>query len=183
VIHNAHRVDDSPSPQTWRHWLDSRARSFLLFARDQTRCEADACDVLQEALVESWQRHGTGTPPPDALVYATIRRRSIDLSRRIDRRARREADAAESAWFTAADAHDAAAANASQGLDEELAAAVKNLPAIYREVVVLKAWSGLTFQQISETLAIPLNTAASRYRYALEHLRDALAPLRDEVRP
>ena len=37
----------------------------------------------------------------------------------------------------------------------------------------------LTFQQIADTVGIPLNTAASRYRYALERLRVALK----EVRP
>jgi RNA polymerase sigma-70 factor (ECF subfamily) len=181
VIHNADRVDDSLPPQTWCHWLDARARSFLLFARDQTRCEADAHDVLQDSLVEAWQRHGSGGPPPDALVFATIRRRAIDLSRRIERRFRRESDAAESHWFSAAETSPSSFTHAPV-LDEELSRAVKTLPAIYREVVVLKVWSGLTFQQIAETLAVPLNTAASRYRYALEHLRDALAPLRDEAR-
>jgi RNA polymerase sigma-70 factor (ECF subfamily) len=179
VIHNAERVDDSIPPQTWRHWLEARARPFLLFARDQTRCEADAHDVLQEALVEAWQRQGTGNPPPDGLVFATIRRRAIDLSRRIDRRARREADAAESAWFALPEAPPFTDVS---GLDDELSRAVTSLPAVYREVVVLKVWSGLTFQQIADTLAVPLNTATSRYRYALEHLRDALAPLRDAVR-
>ena len=69
----------------------------------------------------------------------------------------------------------------AESLDPHLIRAVQSLPAIYREVVVLKVWSGLTFQQIGETLAIPLNTAASRYRYALEHLRHALTPVRAEA--
>jgi RNA polymerase sigma-70 factor (ECF subfamily) len=34
---------------------------------------------------ESWRRHGHA-PPPDALVFATIRRRAIDLARREQRR-------------------------------------------------------------------------------------------------
>ena len=180
VIHNAERVDDSLPPQTWRHWLEARGRPFLLFARDQTRCEADAHDVLQEALVDAWQRHGDDGTPPDALVFATIRRRAIDLSRRIDRRARREADAAECPWLSLC-APEAPSFTEAESLDPHLIRAVQSLPAIYREVVVLKVWSGLTFQQIGEALAIPLNTAASRYRYALEHLRDALTPVRAEA--
>ena len=144
----------------------ANARRFLLFARDQTRCEADAHDVLQDALVESWRRHGDA-PPPDALVFATIRRRAIDLGRRTDRREQREHGIE---WFVAPD---------ETGLDAELDRAVKGLPPNLREVVVLKVWSGLTFQQVADTLGIPLNTAASRYRYALDHLRDALK----EVQP
>jgi RNA polymerase sigma-70 factor (ECF subfamily) len=156
-------VDFNAQPQTWRSWLSANGRRFLLFARDQTRNEADAHDVLQDSLVESWKRHGADAPPPDALVFATIRRRSIDLARRTDRRARREVEAD---WF-ATDSSEAS-------IDAELEQAVKALLPIYREVVVLKVWSGLTFQQVADTLGIPLNTAASRYRYALDHLRSAL---------
>jgi RNA polymerase sigma-70 factor (ECF subfamily) len=54
------------------------------------------------------------------------------------------------------------------------------LQPIYREVVVLKIWGGLTFEKIAETLGIPLNTAASRYRYALEDLRSALKGVANE---
>jgi RNA polymerase sigma-70 factor (ECF subfamily) len=163
------RVPPEFQPQTWSDWLAARGHRFLLFARDQTRSEADARDVLQDALVEAWQRSGHRGPPDDALVFATIRRRAIDLARRIDRRARREESAF--AWFEPAPE--------APSLDAELERAVKMLPPLYREVVVLKIWSGLTFQQIAETLGVPLNTAASRYRYALEHLRAALK----EVRP
>jgi RNA polymerase sigma-70 factor (ECF subfamily) len=152
-------------PQTWPDWLAARGHRFLLFARDQTRSEADARDVLQDALVEAWQRAGSEEPPDDALVFATIRRRAIDHARRSDRRTRREEQAL--AWFEPGSQED-------PGLDVELERAVKTLPPLYREVVVLKVWSGLTFQQIAETLGVPLNTAASRYRYALEHLRDAM---------
>ena len=49
------------------------------------------------------------------------------------------------------------------------------LPADQREVVVLKIWAALTFTQIGEALGIPLNTAASRYRYALARLETSLS--------
>ena len=48
---------------------------------------------------------------------------------------------------------------------------MKSMPEKNREVVMLKIWSELTFAQIADTLDIPLNTAASRYRYGLEMLR------------
>ena len=126
--------------------------------------------MLQDALVESWRRGGGAQPPDAALVFATIRRRAIDLARRHERRTHRElAGAGEETWFAPGDV----------GADEiELERAVKNLPEIYREVVTLKVWGELTFQQIAETVGIPLNTAASRYRYALEHLRAALKEVR-----
>ena len=47
----------------------------------------------------------------------------------------------------------------------------------------MKLWHGLTFEQIAGAQQIPLNTAASRYRYALEKLRGLLKPLYDELKP
>ncbi|HYG34785.1 MAG TPA: sigma-70 family RNA polymerase sigma factor, partial [Clostridia bacterium] len=49
--------------------------------------------------------------------------------------------------------------------------AMNRLPEIYREVVTLKVWGGLTFAEIADSLDISPNTAASRYRYGLEELR------------
>ncbi len=158
-------MDIFPTSSAWHDWLRSHARRFLLYARQQTRNEADAEDVLQESLVDAWRRGGGAEPPDTALVFATIRRRAIDAARRADRRERRElASAPDEPWLAPAAADD----------DAELERAVKNLPDIYREVVTLKVWGELTFQQIADTVGIPLNTAASRYRYALDHLREAL---------
>jgi RNA polymerase sigma-70 factor (ECF subfamily) len=38
----------------------------------------------------------------------------------------------------------------------------------------LKIWGGLTFNEIAQSMAISPNTAASRYRYALEQLERKL---------
>lgn len=154
-----------PSPEEWRAWLDEHAGRLLLFARQQTRCAADAEDVLQESVVESWNRTGGGSPPPLPLVFATIRRRAIDLARRDEGRRRREAvsQPGDELWFDTsreqAETRDA------------VEAAVKQLSPIHREVVTLKIWGELTFAEIAQVLEIPANTAASRYRYALDELR------------
>ena len=50
--------------------------------------------------------------------------------------------------------------------------ALRQLPDEQRETVFLKIWSGMTLLEISEMTEIPLNTVASRYRYALEKLRE-----------
>ena len=60
------------------------------------------------------------------------------------------------------------------GPDEEtqaLETALQKLPPEQREVVVMKIWGGLKFEEIANELNISQNTAASRYRYALEGLR------------
>lgn len=158
-------MDEATHDGRWRDWIDREAARLLLFARQQTRSEADAEDVLQESMVEAWQRAGGLEPPPLPLVFATIRRRAIDLARSADRRRLREdASAAQApAWFDAG--YDERARR------EELEAAMKDLPQIHREVLALKVWGGLTFAEIAGVLDIPANTAASRYRLGLEALR------------
>jgi RNA polymerase sigma factor (sigma-70 family) len=148
--------------QDWNDWLAENAARFLLFARQQTRCEHDAEDVLQESLVESWQRAGGSPEAP--LVYATIRRRAIDLSRSNSRRSIREQESSD--LFTAS-SHDR---ETTEVLEREL----RRLPPDQREVLILKFWGGLTFVQVAETLDIPQGTAASRYRLAIEALRQPL---------
>jgi len=162
-------VSDSTESEQWRAWIAERARTFLLYARQQTQSEEDARDVLQEALLEAWRRTEAGTPD-DALVFATIRRRAIDLARSAGSRARREAVWAEEKpdWFDPdLSAPDTASA---------LAAAVMALPETLREVLTLRIWGELPFTEIARLLDVPVPTANSRYRYALEHLRTTLDP-------
>ena len=144
----------------------SRVPSFCFFARQQTRFEADAQDLVQEAVVECWRRLAIGTTPAAGLVFATIRRRAIDLGRSENRRANREAVAAGEVgtiWF------DGGMEDRERG--QLIQEAMNKLPVIFRDVVTLKVWGELTFAEIAETLEIPANTAASRYRYGLVELR------------
>lgn len=52
--------------------------------------------------------------------------------------------------------------------------ALLSLPYEQREVTYLKLYGEFTFEEIGKTLGISLNTAASRYRYALGKMRDFL---------
>ncbi len=158
-------MDESPQQADWRRWLEEHAPKFLLFVRQQTRCEADAQDLVQEAVVEASQRQPDGCPPPPAVVFATLRRRAIDLARREDRRAGRESAAAPASecWFDTS--------VEDRELSQLIQDAMSRLPDIYREVITLKVWGGLTFAEIADALGIPANTAASRYRYGLAELR------------
>ena len=57
---------------------------------------------------------------------------------------------------------------------ERLSRAWRRLPKQQREALALKIEGELTFSQIGEVLGIKPSTAATRYRYALEKLRDAM---------
>jgi RNA polymerase sigma-70 factor (ECF subfamily) len=60
-----------------------------------------------------------------------------------------------------------------------LRSSVQTLSEKLREVIVMKIWGGLTFAQIAEVLKVSHNTAASRYRYALEQLQKKLSYLKE----
>jgi RNA polymerase sigma-70 factor, ECF subfamily len=57
-----------------------------------------------------------------------------------------------------------------------IASAVASLSDDQREVVVLKEYQGLTFQEIADTLGIPPSTVKTRLYRALSELRTRLAP-------
>ncbi len=69
-----------------------------------------------------------------------------------------------------------------QAFREALAKSLAELPPDQRAVVHLKLWERWTFEQIALWLEIPPNTAASRYRYGLDKLRDLLRPLYEEIK-
>ncbi len=149
----------------------------MLFARQQTRCEADAEDVLQAALVRTWKTH-QGAPDPQvvSLAYTNIRRCAIDLGRSNERRKRREEESVRErgelvAWFELPE----------DDTNRALQVAMSKVPEKFREVITLKVWGDLTFDEIGKTLEISPNTAASRYRYGMEALRKSLEGERVEM--
>src|SRR4029077_18043218 len=54
--------------------------------------------------------------------------------------------------------------------------ALAELPEEQREAVVMRVWSGMTLEEVAAATGASLNTVASRYRYALEKLRERLRP-------
>src|SRR5260370_15124011 len=96
-------------------------------------------------------------------------RRAVELARKEDRRAGGETAATRetpACWF------DSTAEERERS--RLIAEAMRKLPEMYREVITLKVWGGLTFREIAETLELTANTAASRYRYALVEMHKSL---------
>jgi RNA polymerase sigma-70 factor (ECF subfamily) len=155
--------------EDWKECFSQLAPGLVLFARQWVQSRADAEDIVQEAFVRIWRRQHS--IQNRGLLFAAVRSISLDLLRRDARRARREATAVLESEQTV-EPHFA-------GDDESqraLADAVDRLPNEQREVVVMKIWNELTFQEIGTVLGISQNTAASRYRYALTSLKKNLLP-------
>jgi RNA polymerase sigma-70 factor (ECF subfamily) len=152
------------SHEDWKVCFSELAPGLVLFARQYVRSAPDAEDIVQEAFVRFWRKQHS--IQNRALLFATVRSVALDLLRRDSRRLRREANAAlEVDQFTTPQF------DFDDGSQQQLAAAVDQLPAEQREVLVMKIWNELTFADIGEVLGISQNTAASRYRYALAALK------------
>ncbi len=174
----------TPAASDWRVWLDEHGPRLLLFARQQTRSHEDAEDILQEAIVKLVDKIQTnefvgGMESWQAYLYTSIRRLAIDLSRREDRRRRREdivtldseafANASDP-WFETDSSDDETRS--------QLESKLRELPEKFAEVIIMKIWGERTFAEIADTLGISQNTAASRYRYGLEALKKSLETAR-----
>lgn len=71
--------------------------------------------------------------------------------------------------FAAADEHAISADR-----QRVIADALAKLSSEHREIVTLRIWSDLTFDQIAETLDLAKSTAFSRYDAAMKQLREHL---------
>ena len=157
------------SHENWKSCFSEVAPGLLLFARQWVQSAADAEDIVQEAFIKFWRRNHK--IENRALLYAAVRSIALDFIRRDIRRARREATAVgETNEFIEPEFEF------EDDTQRALAEAIDFLPCEQREVLVMKIWNELTFAEIAGALGISQNTAASRYRYALAALRNALQP-------
>jgi RNA polymerase sigma-70 factor (ECF subfamily) len=159
---------------------DEHAQALFAFVLNLLRHEADTRDVLQELFIKLARnpRLLEGVKDHRGFLLRLAHNLAIDLvRRRASRERNREQVAAdEAALFALTDNPDEKVFAAS------LAEALGDLPSDQRAVVHLKLWERLTFEQIAATLDISPNTAASRYRYAIDKLRQRLRPIYDEIK-
>jgi RNA polymerase sigma-70 factor, ECF subfamily len=159
---------------------DEHAQPLYAFLLNFTRDEADTRDLLQEIFVKLARepRLLDGIRTERAFLIRLAHNAAIDLMRRRGTRDKtKENFAAEiiSPFAPTSDPDETV-------FRAELSVALGELPEEQRAVVQLKLWEGLTFEEIAAALEIPPNTAASRYRYALDKLRGRLRPLYEEMK-
>jgi RNA polymerase sigma-70 factor, ECF subfamily len=146
--------------------LDDHGAALRLYARQWVADASAADDVLQESLVACWQRDPGLSDTPLAYLFTVVRNTARNFIRGHRRRHEREqasVDASSLAWFVCPIAGD----DRRQVIER----ALQHLPEAQREVVLLHLWGELSFAQVGEVVGCNANTAASRYRYALEALR------------
>lgn len=137
----------------------------------------DALDLSQEAFARAFRARRQIDParPFYPWYYAILRRLCFNFLR--DRRTRTVRLAEASSWLeaqTAAQFEDPARAAERRDDQRRIAAALADLPAHDREVLVLKEFEHLKYREIAELIDVPVGTVMSRLFAARQRLASAL---------
>jgi RNA polymerase sigma-70 factor, ECF subfamily len=155
-------VNKRPAEEV-RNWYEKHGAALAAYACSFGLDSASAEDVVQHVFLNLLRGFGDELRSPVAYFYSAVRNGAINFHRA----RRRETSLPEGEeWLV----------SSGKSREEILAVqqALQHLPEEQREVVFLRIWSGLTFQEIADVTEQPLNTVASRFRYALDKLRERL---------
>ena len=137
----------------------------MVFASSMLGDRSRAQDVVQQVFLKLMDRSIEHPENWAAYLYSAVRNASRNEIR--SNRYCVELDEAQP-WFAVENiARDSMS-------ERSLRCALWTLPEEQREVAVMHIWGDLTFAAIGRILEISENTAASRYRYALAQLREAM---------
>lgn len=159
---------------------DEHARcAFGLFLRF-THNENDARDLLQDWLVKISRGHDSlaDISKPRSYVLRIAYRQAVDWKRRAEVRRKTQAAAENETVGPAFQTHpDPDRDFFRQSMQESL----NGLPPDQQLAVQLRLWDGLSFAEMADVIGVSTNTAASRYRYGIDKLRQALQPIYNEL--
>lgn len=131
-------------------------------------------DAVHDGMVRLHRTQARPTGDIVGYVFTAVRNAAIDIQRRA--RVRPEASGRDDSVFVNQDAGQPTPqqAAARSELAAQAMAAVEDLPDNQREIIVLRLIAGLKFEQIAQTLGLPLGTVTTRYRRTIHKLRDTL---------
>jgi RNA polymerase sigma-70 factor (ECF subfamily) len=154
-------------PESQTDWCEAlyhqKAAELLLYGRALGLSHSESEDVLHETFI-ALMRLKASPSEPSHYCIRTFRNRAYNYRRSLWRRLAREWESLR--WFERSPGENPAEPAAMKALAE--------LPPEQREVIVLKIWHEYTFEEIGELIDISPNTAAGRYRYGLQKLRQSL---------
>ncbi len=168
------------APVNLERLYEEHAQALFAFLLNLTRHDTDTRDLLQDLFIRLARRPDLLDDVRDerAFLLRMAHNLALDLIRRRSTREKNYERFAAEVPALFAPSLDADEAVFRRRLQEALA----ELPTDQRAVLHLKLWENLTFDAIAEALGIPANTAASRYRYGLDKLRQKLRPLYEEIK-
>ncbi len=132
-------------------------------------------DAVHEAFTRLCQRAEKPSGDPVSYVFAAVRNAALDQRRRPGMATVDPQTIFEGSSVSKEEGPEAAAILTERS--KIVRDALAQLPEEQRQAVVLRLYSGLTFQQIADMNNEPLSTIASRYRRALDALRETVESL------
>jgi len=151
--------------------IEREGRRLGEFIRRRVDDQADAEDILQDVFYELIEAYRRMIPIEQvgAWLYRVARNRIIDRFRK----KRPEGEAGLEELLPSREAGPEAT-YARSVLEEEIEAALDELPAEQREVFVAHEFEGRSFKQLSEETGVSINTLLARKHYAVLYLRKRL---------
>lgn len=135
-----------------------------------TGCAGLAEDAVHEAFVRLCGMQEQPSGRLAAYVFAAVRNAAVDCYRR----AKREQMVAETLFADATMSSPLADDGANDELEERLRREIDLLDESTREIMVMKIFGELTFDEIGSVLNTPAATVATRYRRTLMTLEERL---------
>jgi len=144
-----------------RSLYEKHGRALLAYASALLRDPSAAEDVLHQVFLKLLRGRVAIDGEPARYLFRAVRNGALNHIRGQSK----EVELADgAAWLESPDG--------SKETALALQSALNALPAEQREVVVLRIWGQLTFEEAAEVIGVSPNTAASRYRYGLAKLKD-----------
>lgn len=154
----------------WRTIFENSERGLRAFLRKKLQ-DSDIDDCLQVVFVKLLENGDSVAAPA---LKSWLFRVAANESARIWR----SKAAAEKMYQNHSGAMGSAVDPTNQAIQAETIRnakrALKSLPESWQQVVYLRVYENLTFQQIAHRLDVPLGTALTRMRRALERLRSEM---------
>ena len=175
VDQNHGHEPDPGHEQRFADWLRDHGKAVRGYLLAMVRRDDVADDLCQEVFCRAWQAReryaDQGKRGPACLQIAN--RLACDRSRRKEP----QTNLHDETWRTYEPPSDSPEPSQAAMLNEQIAllhAALDRLAPMQQQVLLLRYYGQMDFQEIADTLQAPLNTALSHCRRGLETLRKLL---------
>jgi RNA polymerase sigma-70 factor (ECF subfamily) len=158
--------------------LDALYQAALRFTHNRTEAE----DVVQETFLRAFRGFHQFNPGTNCRAWLFTILRNVFLNR-IRREGREVPQADPAAWDSvsqgAASLHQTEASPEDEFFQTvvhgDVDRALKALPLVFREAVILADFEGLSYKEVAEVLGCPVGTVMSRLSRGRHLLREALS--------
>lgn len=170
-------IADSRCKKSYEQLFVHVAPRLLNFSRKQLRDESMALEVVQETMLKVWLKahlYNSSKGAAITWIYSVARNVKFDLLRRTKHQ--QSWVQGDDLWPVLSEERDSDRIPKEFELivKKELQTLINQLPTAQAEVVRMVCLQGVSHQEASEALGVPLGTVKSRLRLALQKLKEAL---------